>query len=79
MLATCPNCGAEVVVVNTSGRKNRSIPFVFILDALQGSTTVRAAIKKLEVSPGWLYKTVENPRQYLVPKEKHNYIKGKMK
>jgi hypothetical protein len=68
MIIRCPNCGGQVVVKGF-GRRPLAIPFTKVREALERSSTTRAAAEILGCSVPYLYKVCKlkgkMPKDYI--------------
>ncbi len=55
----CPNCGCDIVVKGSGGRKPSTVSLVSVCDALKSYPTVREAAKALGCSRALLYKVLK--------------------
>jgi hypothetical protein len=68
MKIRCPKCGTRVVV-HGLGRKPLAIPFIKVREALERSSTTRAAAEILGCSVAYIYKVCKlhgkMPKDYM--------------
>jgi hypothetical protein len=68
MRIKCPKCGAAVAVKGI-GRRPLVIPFIKVREALERSSTTRAAAEILDCSVAYIYKTCKlrgkMPKDYM--------------
>jgi len=59
MKIICPSCGARVSVVSSSGRKRKDVPVLFIMNAIQDSSTMTEAAQSLGISRATIKRRIE--------------------